>query len=102
MKYFLCLFCTSVLLLTACQNTSQKQPANAGAHHRQGPPTTANDAGIKIDHSQLASIKDPFCKMDMSKYPITDTATVNGKTYPFCARYCKDAFLQNPAKYVDK
>ena len=44
---------------------------------------------------------DPVCKMTVSTAnPAGGTAEHEGETYYFCAPGCREAFVQEPAKYV--
>lgn len=43
---------------------------------------------------------DFYCKMDITKYGVSDTTHYKGKLYGFCAKMCKDEFLKNPEKYL--
>lgn len=45
---------------------------------------------------------DFYCKMDITKYGVSDTVTYKGKLYGFCATMCKEEFLKNPEKYLAK
>lgn len=84
----------SVLLLalfTACTGGgNQHGNSNMGG-------TTA-DKGIEVPKEMLATTKDLVCGMSLET--IADTAVVNGKVYPFCAKECKDEFKAHPEKYV--
>ncbi|MBK6609689.1 MAG: hypothetical protein IPI59_08480 [Sphingobacteriales bacterium] len=87
----LALFLTSFLLvlLVACGGNNQKMGADT------------SKPSIKIaDETQLATWKDVVCGMTMRNLPISDTAVVNGKIYPFCAAECKAEFNKNRDKFV--
>lgn len=43
---------------------------------------------------------DFFCKMDITRYGVSDTTQYKGKLYGFCAKMCKDEFLKNPEMYL--
>lgn len=45
---------------------------------------------------------DFYCKMDIKKYGVSDTAHYKGKLYGFCAKTCKDKFLKEPEKYLQE
>lgn len=45
---------------------------------------------------------DFYCKMDITKYGVSDTTHYKGKLYGFCAKMCKDEFLKNPEMYLAK
>jgi len=47
-----------------------------------------------------ATYKDPVCGMEVSRISAIAEAHYQGKTYYFCAGICKDAFLDNPEKYL--
>ncbi|MHA2386345.1 MAG: HAD-IC family P-type ATPase, partial [Candidatus Thorarchaeota archaeon] len=42
---------------------------------------------------------DPICKMDVDMSAALYTSKYAGKTYYFCAQYCKDTFNADPEKY---
>ena len=44
--------------------------------------------------------KDPVCGMDVEEKNAAATSEYNGQTYYFCAKVCKKAFDEEPAKYV--
>ena len=46
--------------------------------------------------------KDPVCGMDVDETKAAATAVYEGKTYYFCAVGCKQAFEQEPQKYLTK
>ncbi|MHA1926118.1 MAG: HAD-IC family P-type ATPase, partial [Candidatus Thorarchaeota archaeon] len=45
---------------------------------------------------------DPICKMDVDMSAALYTSKYAGKTYYFCAQYCKDTFDADPEKYKDE
>lgn len=45
--------------------------------------------------------KDPVCGMNVKVLPAAITASHAGKTIYFCATFCRERFLQDPAKYED-
>ncbi len=45
---------------------------------------------------------DPICKMEVDEKTATLKSEYKGKTYYFCAPGCKQAFEQNPERYVEK
>ncbi|WP_353087601.1 YHS domain-containing protein [Flavobacterium sp.] len=45
---------------------------------------------------------DFYCKMDITKFGVADTATYKGKLYGFCAPLCKEEFIKNPELYLAK
>ncbi len=44
--------------------------------------------------------KDPVCGMTVSRLSAVADAEYQRKTYYFCARECRDAFLADPEKYL--
>lgn len=44
--------------------------------------------------------KDPVCGMNVEESKAAATATHQGKTYYFCAKGCKEAFVKNPEKFL--
>ncbi len=44
--------------------------------------------------------KDPVCGMEVQPQQAPAKAQYNGKEYLFCSVGCKQAFDQNPARYV--
>lgn len=47
------------------------------------------------------TVKDPVCGMNVKVVPAAITATHAGRTIYFCATFCRERFLQDPAKYDD-
>ena len=45
---------------------------------------------------------DFYCKMDITKFGVSDTVTYKGKLYGFCAPLCKEEFIKNPEMYLAK
>jgi YHS domain-containing protein len=45
---------------------------------------------------------DFYCKMDITKYGVSDTTHYKGKLYGFCSKMCKDEFLIKPEEYLAK
>lgn len=45
---------------------------------------------------------DFYCKMDITKYGVSDTVTYKGKLYGFCSTMCKHEFLMKPEEYLTK
>lgn len=46
--------------------------------------------------------KDPVCGMTVKKASAAATSEYNGKIYYFCSPGCKESFLKDPEKYVQK
>lgn len=45
---------------------------------------------------------DPVCGMEVSYKTAPEVLTYNKKTYCFCADVCRQAFEDNPEKYIHK
>lgn len=43
---------------------------------------------------------DPVCKMEVDEDKASATSEYKGKKYYFCAPGCKQAFEQDPEKYI--
>lgn len=43
---------------------------------------------------------DYYCKMDITKYGVSDTITYKGRLYGFCSTVCKDEFMKKPEEYL--
>jgi Cu+-exporting ATPase len=48
----------------------------------------------------MAMVTDPVCGMRIDTDDAAATAEYQGKTYYFCSRACRDAFLADPTSYV--
>ena len=48
------------------------------------------------------SLKCPVSGKEFTKSDATPEYEYEGKTYYFCCEGCKDAFIKNPAKYIEK
>jgi YHS domain-containing protein len=46
--------------------------------------------------------KDPVCGMTMKRSEAKATFDYSGKTYYFCSAGCKDTFVKDPEKYIQK
>ena len=58
-------------------------------------------AGVTLaDSAPKKEVKDPVCSMTVEPKTAADKATYKGKTYYFCSREDKDAFVKSPEKYV--
>lgn len=44
---------------------------------------------------------DPVCGMTLSLVEVVETCTLEGKTYGFCGKGCKETFEGNPKKYIE-
>jgi Cu+-exporting ATPase len=47
-------------------------------------------------------VMDPVCGMELDRSETKLTAEYKGKTYYFCNIACKDSFVSDPQKYLDK
>ncbi len=47
------------------------------------------------------TLKDPVCGMLVSRLTAVADAEFERKTYYFCARECRDAFLTDPGMYLN-
>lgn len=59
---------------------------------------TASDTS-RFTPAMVVNEKDYACGMPVTA-GITDTCHYEGKAYGFCSTECKDAFLQDPKKYL--
>ncbi len=46
--------------------------------------------------------KDPVCNMMVDEKSAAAKSEYKGKTYHFCAKFCKEEFDKNPEKYAAK
>jgi len=46
------------------------------------------------------SFKDPVCGMEISRTAAIEELEYQGKTYYFCAGTCREAFEEEPEKYI--
>ena len=44
---------------------------------------------------------DPVCGMALSLVEVAETSTLEGKTYGFCSKACKETFDGDPKKYIE-
>jgi len=80
---------SAVLILSACGGNAPASMETEGK-------------GLDITPDQLTSQKDPVCGMNMAEVKIADTLHYNNGVYAFCAPGCKDAFKENPEKYLSE
>lgn len=52
--------------------------------------------------SAQASTKDPVCNMDVDPATAKVSHEHDGVTYFFCGEHCKEAFVKEPAKYLNE
>lgn len=95
---------TAALLLFSAMiscNSNEKEPTpaeNAKPKEETQMPVKNDEPVNKFAGISFASNRDTTCGMPLSA-GIADTAMVDGKTYGFCAKECKDEFLaQHSAK----
>lgn len=90
MKKVLLIVSIAGWFFVSCSGNGQGTSGNMGGGE--------NDKGIDVPKELLAVAKDVVCGMSLKT--IADTAMVNGKVYPFCAKECKEEFKAHPEKYV--
>jgi len=78
----------SVSLMACAQETPKVK------HKKKSVSSTSNKV-------KFANAKDPICNME-TEADMKDIAVYKNKAYGFCSTYCKDEFLKNPEKYVQK
>ena len=49
-----------------------------------------------------AMAKDPVCGMDVKEERAAATYDYKGKTYYFCAEGCKERFVQDPERFLER
>lgn len=89
MKKIITLIACSIILW-ACNNATTEEKSNTDTTQTS---TMTEPTGIDTTGLTFASKDDPICGMPV-KGGISDTATVDGKLYGFCAKECKDEFLK--------
>ncbi len=55
---------------------------------------------MKSDEAVKSSV-DPVCGMSIDAETTKIIATIEGQQYYFCAEGCRQAFTENPAKYLE-
>jgi YHS domain-containing protein len=50
----------------------------------------------------MAKVKDPVCGMIIDSTEAAGSYEFDGTMYYFCATECRDAFVSNPSRYVDR
>lgn len=58
------------------------------------------DAKNPLNQLKYDNKIDFYCKMDITKYGVSDTLTYNRKLFGFCSSMCKQEFLKNPQEYL--
>ncbi len=56
---------------------------------------------MKISAHNKKSVIDPVCGMTVVPGVKTVIASINGETYYFCAEGCRQAFEENPKKFLN-
>lgn len=46
--------------------------------------------------------RDPVCDMLVEEKKAAATSVYKGKTYYFCAKFCKEEFEKDPERYIAK
>jgi xanthine dehydrogenase accessory factor len=54
------------------------------------------------DTGETAVVVDPVCGMDVTVGETAATATQEGRTYHFCGAGCRDAFVDDPERFVER
>jgi len=54
-----------------------------------------------MDKTQCVNEVDPVCGMALTLVEVVETSTLEGKTYGFCSKGCKETFEGNPKKYIE-
>jgi Cu+-exporting ATPase len=49
----------------------------------------------------MAMVTDPVCGMQIDNDDAAATAEHDGTTYYFCSQACHDAFVSNPASFLE-
>jgi YHS domain-containing protein len=93
MKKKIYLFCFAALL------SCNKKQENANTVKKT---TTVIEPKSPLNDLKYENKIDFYCKMDITKYGVSDTVTYKGKLYGFCSTMCKDEFLMKPDEYLAK
>ena len=56
---------------------------------------------MKLDLKNKKTVIDPVCNMEVLPAMREIKTILDGTTYYFCAKSCKEAFLDNPEKYLN-
>lgn len=46
-------------------------------------------------------VRDPVCGMQFDESEAAETVEYRGRTYAFCSAHCKDAFEEDPDRYIE-
>ncbi|MCY0969511.1 YHS domain-containing protein [Chryseobacterium wangxinyae] len=85
-----------ILALLSVSVVSCGQDAHKVKHKK-----SMNSAGKNLESIKVVNKVDPICNMETAGFT-KDTAEFKNKVYGFCSTYCKDEFLKDPEKYVQK
>lgn len=64
--------------------------------------TTVIEPKNPLNKLKYANKIDFYCKMDITKYGVSDTLNYKGNLYGFCSTMCKHEFLMKPEEYLAK
>ena len=56
---------------------------------------------MKLAHKHKKAVIDPVCNMAVILNTAEIKAVVDGETFYFCAEACKEAFVNNPEKFLN-
>lgn len=91
MKKILFLFCITVFFSCAKKEASLVTET-----------TSLIDPENPLNKLKYDNKIDFYCKMDITKYGVSDTTHYKGKLYGFCSTMCKHEFLMKPEGYLAK
>jgi YHS domain-containing protein len=79
-----------ITVLAACDEAKQENTTETTGTNRMHDSTAAAPDFSMV---QFASKRDTICRMPLTA-GVSDTAIVDGKTYGFCSKECKEEFLK--------
>lgn len=86
--------------LAACGNndtTATDEKAKQEAQEKLANPEPMSSGEAQIDITGMTvEARDPYCNMKIGN-KVADTATIDGKFYGFCAKTCKEKYLEELA-----
>lgn len=68
----------------------------------QDPDETADEGATALDDAEDAVVTDPVCGMDVTVGEAAAIATHDGTTYHFCGVGCRDAFVDDPGRFLER
>jgi YHS domain-containing protein len=95
--YIILLILAVAVFLSAAGCTEKEQSTGNELHGASEQVTTT--AMTNVDSNSSKEI-DVVCKMKVDK-SVVDTSVYKGKTYYFCAPYCKNEFEKDPEKFLN-